>query len=815
MSALRQPLPLVLAALALTCRAAPRFELTLDQGWRCHWGAFEMDVPLDKFDDSGWKVVDLPHDIQFEQPWLREAGPGRGFKPLGEAWYRNSFETDARWAGQRVFLDLDGLSTYGDVWLNGVRVGTCDYGYLGFEIDVTRHLRPAGHRNVLAIWCASGSYRSVRWYTGVGLTRAVRVRTRPNLSVARHGLSIVTKSVANGYATLSATVELDGFRFRGEKENLQVAVAIRDADGKKVAQTTARAPWSRLYHQEVALPGLVVENPLLWDVDRPSLYTAEATLTLEGEEIDRTAVRFGIRTLAFDAAFGFKLNGRKIFLKGVSGHECHGALGAAPFPAAIARQFRVMKQFGFNAVRCSHNPYSEDFYRLADEMGILVVDELIDKWSCDQGYYWAGRGKFLDCWSQLMTEWMKRGRNHPSIVIWSLGNEMQQQEELWGFPETGDYGVTSYRVFRELARRWDVTRPTTVALYPMHTGSREKGDPGYGAALDPPELACATDIASFNYQAPDYAEFARRRPGLNIFQSEAVVRGLQAPYLQMDRAHSIGCSWWGAIPYWGETDGWPKKGWNYSFFTHALEPLPEAYLIRSVLSDEPVVRLAVEDGEETRRRWNSVDVGMQCRVSDWNGVAGERKRVLVYTNGARADLFLNGVSLGVRANVRGDPQRENVLEWDVPYAPGVLEAVADVGGERLVRHAVRTAGEAVRIDVDVEAPLGVCANGRDLVFVACRAVDAHGTHVRSSTNRVAFVATGSLDLLAVDDGDHATNELFVPEVSAKRLHDGFALAIFRTRRTAGEATVSVRPEGLPERTVTVEVKRKVCQRTWK
>jgi len=197
------------------------------------------------------------------------------------------------------------------------------------------------------------------------------------------------------------------------------------------------------------------------------------------------------------------------------------------------------------------------------------------------------------------------------------------------------------------------------------------------------------------------------------------------------------------------------------------------------------------------------------------GVAGERKRVLVYTNGSRAELFLNGVSLGVRANVRGDPKRENVLEWDVPYAPGVLEAVADVGGGRLVRHAVRTAGEAVRIDVDVEAPLGVCANGRDLVFVTCRAVDAHGTLVRSSSNRVAFVATGCLDLLAVDDGDHATDELFVPEVSAKSLHDGFALAIFRTRRTAGEATVSVRPEGLPERTVTVEVKRKGCQRTWK
>lgn len=805
--ALRMVSCFVLAVLAVSGRATPRFELPLDRGWRCHWGAFELDVPLDRFDDRDWKVVDLPHDIQFEQPWLREAGPGRGFKPLGEAWYRNSFETDARWAGQRVFLDFDGLSVYGDVWLNGVRVGTCDYGYLGFEIDVTRHLRPAGQRNVIAVWCASGSYRSVRWYTGVGLTRAVRVRTRPNLSVARHGLSIVTKSVENGEAVLSTTVELDGFRFRGEKENLQVAVAIRDADGKNVAQTTARAPWSRLYHQEVVLPDLTVENPLLWDTDHPNLYTAEATLTLEGEEIDRSAVRFGIRTLAFDAAFGFRLNDQKVFLKGVSSHECYGALGAAPFPAAIARQFRVMKQFGFNAVRCSHNPYSEDFYRLADEMGILVVDELIDKWSCDQGYYWAGRGKFLDCWSQLMTEWMKRGRNHPSIVIWSLGNEMQQQEELWGFPETGDYGVTTYRVFRELARRWDVTRPTTVALYPMHAGSREKGDPGYETALDPPELACATDIASFNYQSSDYAAFVRRCPGLNIFQSEAVTHRLHLPYLQMDRAHSIGCSWWGAIPYWGETDGWPKKGWNYSFFTHALKPLPTAYLIKSVLSDEPVVHLAIRAGTGKSRLWNSVNVGMPDFTEDWSGRAGEPKRVCAFTNGSRAELFLNGVTLGVRKNPKDDLDRANILEWEVPYAPGILEVVADIDGGRQVRHAVRTAGAAVRLTVDVESPLRTRANGQDLVFVTCKAVDASGTLVRAATNRVSFSATGALDLVAVDNGDHATDELFVPQVAAKHLKDGFILAIFRVKRQAGKATVLVCSDEFPSVKIDMDVEK--------
>ena len=776
--------------------APGRLETPLNRGWRFRWGKASGAECID-FDDAAWKTVDLPHDAQFEQPWTQKGSSGaRGFKPMGECWYRNAFATDPAWAGHRVLLDFGGILCVADVYVNGQRVGRSDYGYLGFEADVTKFLKPAGETNVVAVWAGSGKLGGSRWYTGVGLYRTAKIVAKPQVAVARHGLFVRTPEVTDARATVAVTVELDGFRGKGNKSKLVVKTTLADADGKVVAANETRAPWAKLRHQEVVVPTLAIANPKRWDVDSPNLYTATVALELEGVEIDRVSTRFGVRTFSFDPAYGFKLNGRKLFLKGMANHHDAGLVGAAAFPSAIRRQFETMKAFGYNLVRCSHNPYDAAFYDLADELGLLVVDELIDKWS--DNAYWFGRRPFTAMWPELVTEWVKRDRNHPSVFAWSLGNEFQMNEDLCGYGAFGDWGVTMYRVMRPVVQRWDPTRPTTAAMFPARKGAAGRRDPGgTGPDAEAPELSLVTDFASFNYRWMDYASYVKHAPGLNVFQSEATVRELLAPFLGMDREHMIGLAYWGAIEYWGESNGWPKKGWNYAFFSHTLQPYPSAYLIKSAFVDEPVVRIAVEAGKAQAEMWNDVQVGVRNEVSAWEGTPGKKANVRVYTNAESVELFLNGASLGEKRNDATDFKSVNTVGFEVPFAAGTLCAVAKKGGREVARHEVKTAGAAVALKVEVEHAEGVRANGLDLVYVRVAAVDANGTVVPSATNRVSFAAEGALAFYACDNGDHYTDELFTSDIAAKNMKNGFILAAFRAGVEPGEATITVASEGLP------------------
>ncbi len=599
-------------------------------------------------------------------------------------------------------------------------------------------------------------------------------------------------------AKVNVSVELDGFMGLGNKAKLDVVVAVKDAAGREVASGVARAPWSKNPRQEVKLPEMTLAGAKLWDIDSPTLYTAETRLIYNGVEIDSLRCRFGVRTIEQDYAYGFKLNGRKVFLKSISGHHDLGAVGVAAYRRAIRREFETLKAFGFNAIRCSHNPYSEDFYDLADEMGLMVVDELIDKWSDES--YWFGRHPFTMLWPQLVTTWMKRDRNHPSIVTWSFGNELQMRNDLCGYAGLNDWGVTMYRVIKAFSQRWDDTRPTTVAMFPSREGAVYRSDPGYMDNPRVPEMALVTDFAALNYQYEVYDSYLKNAPGLNIFQSEAVVRDLQKPYLAMDREHSIGCSWWGAIEYWGESNGWPKKGWTYALFSHTLEPKPCAWLIKSVLSDEPVVRIAVETGKGESEDWNDVKVGLVEEASAWEGVAGEKKAVRVYTNQPEVELFLNGRSLGVKKNDSADIGKKNIVAWAVSFEPGEIKAVA-----RGAEHALKTAGEAVELKLEVEAS-DYKADGHDLIYVRCRAVDSNGTQVRDWEKKVTFSCEGAAKFLACDNADHYTDELFTSEVTAKTAKDGFIMAIFRTLYKPGTAKITATPEGLSAASCTIEVK---------
>lgn len=748
------------------------------------------DFASPSLDDSSWRTLDLPHDFQMEQPWEQSAGGARGFKAMATGWYRKTFKADDAWQGKRVLVDFEGIMLVGDVWLNGQPVGGTDYGYLGFETDVTNLLKRDGD-NVIAVRASTGKKGGSRWYTGGGLFRDVHLLVKDSVAIARHGVFVTTHRITEQSAEIRVQVEVEGRR--SQRFGTEVSARILAPDGRQVAETKLPSLGkSNLRTMEVALPAVTVDNPQLWSCETPALYTVEVSLCRDGKVLDSVTETFGIRTVEFSPEFGFKLNGKKLFLKGISNHHDLGAVGAAAFETAIERQFIRMKEFGYNHIRCSHNPYSEAFLKLADKHGILVVDELIDKWSDDS--YWGGRVPFTGIWYKLIPEWVKRDRNHPSVILWSLGNELQMREDLAGFP-TGDWGVTTYRIFDVLLKRYDPTRKTTVAMFPARAGAIGKKDPDFNVHILPPELATVTEVSSFNYRYKNYLDYLKAAPHMTVYQSEATTNELAAPFFGMDRERMVGLAYWGAIEYWGESNGWPKKGWNYSFFSHTLEPFPQAYLIKSAFCEEPLVHIGVMDKDKESIEWNDVTVGHLSLSSHWNRAEGSKQNLFTFTNADEVELLLNGKSVGVQKNPRDNYERRNMIYWkDVPYEKGTLVAVARNGGKEVARHALQTTGKAVALKMVVETPDTWKADGMDLQYVKVYAVDSKGRHVPDVAVEVTFEVEGDARLIAVDNGDHYTDELF--DGDTKKMYRGFVMGILRSGQTGGKVTLKASAPGL-------------------
>ena len=742
------------------------------------------------FDDSGWRRIDLPHDYQFEQPWDENADKGRGFKQMCEGWYRKTFAVPAELKGRRIVLDFEGVMYVSDVYVNGKKVASNEYGYTGFEADITRAVRWGGE-NVVAVYSNTGKVNGSRWYTGGGIFRNVWLKATNPTHMARHGLYVTTEG-----DKVNVQVQVVGW----QKHNISIKVCVKDAAGKVIASAEKGMPDHTIQNNtEVLLPAMTVPNPTLWDLEHPHLYTVEAVLTEDGVVIDSLADRFGFRTLEYGSDFGFKLNGKKVFLAGIANHHDLGALGVAAFPSAIERQLRTLKAFGYNAIRCSHNPYSEDLYRVADEVGMLVVDELIDKWSDKD--YWGGRKPFMQIWPELLTEMITRDRNHPSVILWSLGNELQTRSDWSGY-QTNDWGITTYRIFDQLVKRYDKTRPTTVAMFPARAGA-QRGTPDFKTYLVPPELACVTEVASFNYQWDAYHGYYEHAPHLILFQSEAVTIQMQQPFYGMNQQRGVGLCWWGAIEYWGESSGWPKKGWNYSFFNHTMQPYPQAYLIKSCIQpNEPVVRIGVLDGKGESMEWNDIQVGLQKINENWNQKEGSHPNVFTYTNADEVELIYNGQSLGIQKNDTTDIAKRNIILWSgIEYGKGgKLVAIARTAGREVARHEMETSGKAVALKV-VEEELPNCLNGvgksvnwsadgMTLKYLNIYAVDAKGRIVPSATDELSVTVDGAATFVALDNADHYTNDLFL-DVKTKKMQTGYMQCILRSTRKAGKVNVTV------------------------
>lgn len=738
-------------------------------------------------DDSNWRTLDLPHDFQIEQPWVESAGGGRGFKAMGEGWYRKSFSADSEWKDKKVLLDFEGVMLNGEIWFNGKKIVNMDYGYLGCETDITKYISYE-KENVVAVYATTKG--NSRWYTGGGLFRDVHLIVKDTISVARNGVFVTTSAIYPEKAEVKVQVELEGIT--NNALDIEICAKIFSPDGRQVAETKSFAPKkSKLETVEIPLPVISVASPELWSCEAPNLYTVKVSLIYNGNIIDHVKETFGIRTIEFSPEFGLRLNGEKVFLKGVANHHDLGALGAAVYDQAIERLFKRLKDFGYNHVRTSHNPYSKSFMELADKYGILIVDELCDKWS--ENHYWPGSKPFSQLWYKIIPEWIKRDRNHPSVILWSLGNELQMREDLTGFP-TGDWGVTPYKILDVLAKRYDPTRKTTVAMFPSRANAMTRHDADFNMDFNPPELSLVTEVASFNYQYKAYPKYLEYAPNLIIYQSEATTNDLLRPFFGMDYNKMVGLAYWGGVEYWGESNAWPKKGWNFSFFNHALEPYPEAYLIKSAFSNEPLVHIGVVDSEKESLEWNDIIVGRIPVSSHWNRKEGTKLNVFTYTNADEVELQVNGKSMGIQKNNLDDPEYRNAIYWhQIAYQRGKVVAVARTNGKEVARHQLETTGKATALKMEVENQTWK-ADGMDLQFVKVYAVDSRGRVVPTIEGEVTFEVSGAAKLIAVDNGNHYTNELF--SGNKILMHNGFAMAILRSGQVAGKVYMKASTTGL-------------------
>lgn len=772
--------------------ASARTSRNFNFGWKFAYGP-RTDAARVDFDDAAWTTVDLPHDYQIHVPWSKSASKLRGFKPQCEGWYRKTFAADPSWRNQRVLLDFEGILAWGDVYLNGERVGGCDMGYLGFEVDIGDKLR-YDRPNVVAVWSTTGADRISRWYTGGGLYRNVWLVTEPRRGFARHGLFVRTPRVSATSAEVCVGAELTGFT--GETNAVIIRAEIRDPQGSVVGRSEGRLADYNQVHPEVLLAPCVVTKPRLWSPAAPCLYTIDAEVVFGGATVARRSARFGIRDITFSPDFGLKINGVKTIVKGVANHHDLGILGAAAYPRAERRYIETLKRFGVNAIRTSHNPYSESFLEACDELGMLVIDEWTDKWT-SSGWHMCSRVPFLQLFPTSVPEWIRRDRNHPSVILWSLGNELQQRACNSGL-ETDDWGVTTYRMLDVLVKRYDPTRKTTVAQFPVARDVQDYKDPRNQPENDPlpSALLAATEVASQNYIPERYAGFKRHCPHLILFQSEARTSDLLGSVLAMDLATSVGFAYWGVVEYWGESRGWPAKGWSScSWFARDLEPYPQAWLVKSYFQpDEPVAKIGVEVSPEVSEVWNAVKVGLAVVRAAWNFKTDTPTIpcVHVYSNGETAELFVNGKSLGEKRVGTYDKKREaNTATWrDVPYGKGgELLAIARRGGREIARDRLVTTGRAVALRIEAENVGDWRADGSDLLYLHVRAIDAEGRVVPNASDEVRVDVCGAGRLLATDDGNQRT--AYLPVDNPKRLYQGRQLIVIRAGIEPGKTSVTL------------------------
>jgi beta-galactosidase len=833
--------------------ASPRQRILFDRDWRFHQGDVAgapatPDAP--GFDDSSWRQLNLPHDYMIEGvkgakpqdmdgPFDKDspAGAGGAYLDGGVGWYRKTFTLPAADQGKEITLLFDGAYSNADIWLNGQHLGSHPYGFTSFYYDITQGLKYGGEKNVLAVKL-NVQQPACRWYSGAGLYRDVWLIETAPVHVAVWGTYITTPETParTMEARVRTVVENDG----AAPADISLGTELVDPDGNQVSMPslTVRVDGKGRQTVEQTMP---IEKPKFWSLDTPVLYKAVTQLSVAGQVSDTMETPFGVRIIRFTVDKGFFLNGKRVQIQGVCDHHDLGALGSAAYPRALERQLEVLKSMGCNALRTSHNPPDPKLLALCDKMGFLVMDEAFDEWK--ENHHKYGYAESFDQWSEPdMVSMLDRDRNHPSIVLWSIGNEIPEGRE--GKPIAGEIAQRLVAI----CHREDPTRPVTSAC-PSPQNDWKSG------------LAKALDVFGINYSIGFYgtnSPQSRAHPSTDPnrysgtlpmvgseTQSQVDTRGEYGlsvdprgqVQMNMKPDHQVSC-YDGFWPGWAdnpddeflalERSPWVAGEFVWTGFDYLGEPTPYSWPSRSsYFGIVDLAGLPKDRYYQFKAHWTNQPVVHILPHWTWPGFEGKAIPVRVFTNADTVELFLNGKSLGAK-NFPADCEHMVVtgknntksekpslhLAWSVPYQAGELKAVGTKNGQAVATDVERTAGAPANI-VAVADRTELEAGDRDLAFITVSILDKDGNLCPNAEPELQFALSGDAATIAgLDDGD-PTNHEFFQGTQHKAFH-GLALAILKSHEDAtGPVTLKISAEGLDPATVNIRVvpaKTKVADR---
>ena len=773
-----------------------------------------------KFNDAGWRQLTLPHDWSIEAEPSQQWASCTGYLPGGIGWYRKHFSTElldkallSKGGYDRgLYIYFEGVYNRSEVYLNGHLLGKRPNGYASFMYDLTPYLKKGD--NVLAVRVDHSRYADSRWYTGSGIYRDVWMVSAPKTHLAQWGTTYRLKQLnANGSADVEVDIAIDNI-----KKGHNVSISLSDAKGSIVAQQTQLA-------QDKQTLLLTIPNAQLWDLKNPYLYTLKVELNKEGTKIDETEIAVGLRTLRFDADEGFFLNGQNMKVKGVCLHHDAGVLGAAVPREVWMRRVQELKHMGANAIRMSHNPQAPMLYDICDQLGMLVMDEASDEWEFPKRKWVEGwnQGKpafdgtydFFEEWiDRDVTDMVRRDRNHPSVFLWSVGNEVDYPNDPYSHPVLdggnaainqpmfGGYkpdapnaeriGKIAKRIAADI-RAIDTSRPVTGALAGVVMSNQT-------------EYPEAVDVVGYNYTENRYDIDHEQYPERVIYGSETGV-GYDAWKAVRDRQHIFGQFIWTGTDYLGESGRWPSRGLNTGLLDFASFRKPRGWFRASLWSEEPVCYIGtypiprMRDGENERMRTNRMRNFLSADAEDnWPPIMPRRRnattegfhegdlvRVVCYTNAPQARLLLNDSIVG---QMQQRPDSTGIIHWDIPYHPGTLRAEGcDQAGNVVSSYEIVTYSEATALHITPLAPLATNEVSQLLVEVT----DKDGNLVKSSRDNIQCQITGPARLLGLENCN-PTDMGYYPN-GHRPAHRG-SLVAYIQRTKKGPVTVTFTAQGL-------------------